>query len=321
MSCGVEVTDAVSTKPLTRRLAVVLGMHRSGTSVLTRGLKTLSFVLGDDLMPPTDDNPTGFFEDLRFYRLNKAILKRINLQWDSLTRPDPTVLTSRPFLKARKNAIALLNNQLELTPNFALKDPRFCQLLSFWKPVFYEAGVDPCYVISVRHPYEVAQSLLRRNDIPTADGIFLWFNHMLAAVVDTQESKRVFVSYDRLLGAPQAELIRLAEACEMPRPKTDAVTSFCERFLDPRLRHHEANETSQFETHGSYDLVLQFYETLEELAYSRPCEPVGMPPETLNTFATFRNQIERLYERIDELKSPLHTADANSGEKPVSNPT
>ena len=44
-------------------VVVVLGMHRSGTSALTKALELFGIDLGTDLLPPQDDNPKGFFED------------------------------------------------------------------------------------------------------------------------------------------------------------------------------------------------------------------------------------------------------------------
>ena len=48
------------------KLFVVVGMHRSGTSIVSRLLNLLGAHLGpeDDLMPPKPDNPTGFWEAL-----------------------------------------------------------------------------------------------------------------------------------------------------------------------------------------------------------------------------------------------------------------
>lgn len=44
-----------------RRVIVVLGMHRSGTSVFARGLPVLGVELGDRLMAPDPYNPRGFW--------------------------------------------------------------------------------------------------------------------------------------------------------------------------------------------------------------------------------------------------------------------
>ncbi|MBV5267025.1 MAG: hypothetical protein JZU67_00575, partial [Burkholderiaceae bacterium] len=48
-------------------LIFVLGMHRSGTSAITRGLQVLGVSLGENLLPPVLlDNPKGYFEDVDF---------------------------------------------------------------------------------------------------------------------------------------------------------------------------------------------------------------------------------------------------------------
>ena len=40
---------------------LVLGMHRSGTSMFTRALNLLGMELGQPLMAPQPDNPKGFW--------------------------------------------------------------------------------------------------------------------------------------------------------------------------------------------------------------------------------------------------------------------
>ena len=50
---------------------VVLGMHRSGTSAITRGLEVLGASLGNRLMPPfVGNNDKGFFEDVDINAFN-----------------------------------------------------------------------------------------------------------------------------------------------------------------------------------------------------------------------------------------------------------
>ena len=47
---------------------VVLGMHRSGTSAITRGLQALNVNLGEQLLPAVpNDNDKGFFEKMKEY--------------------------------------------------------------------------------------------------------------------------------------------------------------------------------------------------------------------------------------------------------------
>ncbi|MEZ7943527.1 MAG: hypothetical protein QMC20_06265, partial [Halioglobus sp.] len=67
------------------RLIVVLGMHRSGTSAITRALKVLGVDLGGRLLLAADgddgDNETGFWEDIDFNGLNIELLRVIDKDW------------------------------------------------------------------------------------------------------------------------------------------------------------------------------------------------------------------------------------------------
>ncbi len=70
------------------RLVLVLGMHRSGTSTLARGLRVLGVALGKNLLPAHPCNPKGFFEDAGLYAFNKALLAQLGLTWRSPEAPD-----------------------------------------------------------------------------------------------------------------------------------------------------------------------------------------------------------------------------------------
>ena len=48
---------------------VVLGMHRSATSLIAKGLDAVCH-MGDDMLEPAKDNPEGFYENKRFLDLN-----------------------------------------------------------------------------------------------------------------------------------------------------------------------------------------------------------------------------------------------------------
>ena len=59
-----------------KSIIVVLGMHRSGTSAITRGLMVLGVELGDHLMPPApNNNDKGFFEDIDVNAINVELYR------------------------------------------------------------------------------------------------------------------------------------------------------------------------------------------------------------------------------------------------------
>ena len=77
-------------------------MHRSGTSVVARGLQVLGVCLGDNLMAAKLDNPKGFWEDLDINAFNIEMLNALGGEWHDL-RPlaerDVDTLIGKGFLE------------------------------------------------------------------------------------------------------------------------------------------------------------------------------------------------------------------------------
>src|SRR5688500_3885472 len=117
-----------------KRLIVVLGMHRSGTSAVARSLQVMNVALGDNLMPALKDvNEAGFWEDLDIYTLNDELLNSIGSSWHHLSPIQPvdvdTLRTNDGFAKAS----TLLQQKLGKNEVLVFKDPRTAKLLPFWK--------------------------------------------------------------------------------------------------------------------------------------------------------------------------------------------
>ena len=64
-----SVSPTLSSPPV-----AIVGMHRSGTSMVAKLLQQAGLFLGEeaDLMPPAEENPEGFFEHLGFVRTDRA---------------------------------------------------------------------------------------------------------------------------------------------------------------------------------------------------------------------------------------------------------
>ena len=68
-----------------KTLIVILGMHRSGTSLITRSIEALNVLFTNNLMPPAiDDNPKGFFEDVDITEFNDGLLRFCGYSWSHL---------------------------------------------------------------------------------------------------------------------------------------------------------------------------------------------------------------------------------------------
>src|SRR5438477_7506691 len=81
----------------------IAGMHRSGTSMVTRMLALCGLDLGPDaeLLPPAADNPDGFFENMRFAALNQLALAALGGRWDAPPTP-PGDWSRHPALRRHR---------------------------------------------------------------------------------------------------------------------------------------------------------------------------------------------------------------------------
>ena len=82
---------------------VILGMHRSGTSLIARALANAGLAVGepDDLLVDQEDNPHGFYERRDVVALDDALLEHQNATWFATTQP-----TLPAFSTVRNNQFA-----------------------------------------------------------------------------------------------------------------------------------------------------------------------------------------------------------------------
>jgi hypothetical protein len=225
---------------LNNTLVVVLGMHRCGTSVITRGLQVMGVNLGESLMPASEaNNDKGFWEDTGVNELNIQLLDAIGHSWHSLTPVLAEEWQQPSVEKFKLAAIQLLRSRFEKTDCFGVKDPRMARTLPFWRPIFEHLGLQVRYVIACRNPANAVRSLASRDSFDLEKGYLLWLEHMLLSVRYSQGQARVFVDYDRMLQSPERELQRMASALDLPfDPESDELEVYKKAFLESSLRHH-----------------------------------------------------------------------------------
>lgn len=216
-----------------QRIIAVLGMHRSGTSLATRGLQALGTSLGDDLLPADVHNPTGYWENAALVHLNDRLLAAQGLHWDAACVQPKQVPDRDRF---NREGCELLRNLFGAASLVGVKDPRLSRLLWFWQPIFRELQLKASYLLVVRDPREVVGSLQARSPISASEAHFLWMLHYLDALKDKDESALVVVSYEDLVAAPAAALRRVSIGLALPRSAAieDAIELFG-AFVDENL--------------------------------------------------------------------------------------
>ena len=239
------IPHATNTRAAAATAILVLGMHRSGTSAVTRVLNLRGAELGRDLLPPKQDNERGFWENRAILEQHETLLAGLGLRWLDLVDLPEGWQRSAPARRFVAELPAVLKQQFDGSRLVTVKDPRLSLLAPLWIEALAATGVRPTFVITIRHPHEVAASLERRDGLTRAQSQLLWLQHLVDAERATRGQPRVFVHYERLLADWRTELQRIGAQLAIDWPTAPAVfDAAVTQFLAPALRHHRANDAA-----------------------------------------------------------------------------
>lgn len=254
-----------------KNVYVVLGMARSGTSAIARGLKALGVDLGEQLTPGDKAwNPKGFFEDTDIvYKINRGVLYALDYSWTSLNTLDAQCINNSALVDIKNYAVELLQKRMSTTNYWGFKDPRTAKLLPFWQDIFKTLNLNDQYVIALRNPLASAYSYQKVSGTEIEEGLLLWLMHLILAIDGTHSKKRIVVSYDFMLQDPRAQLLRIHRDLNIPMPMDEKeVEEYTNKFLDKNLHHYEYSYEN-LKAHAATSIVplcLHVYTTLVKLA-------------------------------------------------------
>ena len=221
---------------------IILGSGRSGTSMVAGTLAQAGYFMGEQLLPPNNANPKGFFEDIEVNAINEDIL-------DSVAPKRPKILGNLFFryipLHYQRWLLALpLDKTPTSTPTidsriekivanqpYCLKDPRFSYTLPVWYPFLKNSVL----VVVFREPMATAKSIAKEcKDDPrlhsltmdTERALAVWdcmYRHILKIALENSEW--LFIHFDQVL---------TQEGCERIEEHTGAKVDFS--FPEKRLK-------------------------------------------------------------------------------------
>ncbi len=195
-------------------LVLVLGFHRSGTSLITKSLECLGVELGPLANWSAPDNPSGFWEDREILALDQVIMAAAGGSWDTLGDLVFTHEIIRNFAPVARRIAA---NRLREMPLWGLKEPRMCRLLPFWRPIFNDVADKVSVVHVTREPGDVARSLLRRNGMEQDYALRLrdLYEDDLKEDINTDWSY-ASVTYEEMLSDPAHIIYEMSKLLNLP---------------------------------------------------------------------------------------------------------
>lgn len=216
------------------RPLIILGMHRSGTTLLSRLLRQAGIFMGSTRGAATD-------ESLFFQNLNRAVFDVVHAHWD---QPQPLLealqtpelsqllvhtvhaeLNKRPWSYLGAKGLRY-NSVTALPPIWGWKDPRTTYTLPLWLQLFPQARV----VFIYRNGIDVAQSLYYRNRKLMHSKQFSARCYALEGAFELWEMyNQQCLAQTSALPAEQLHVIRYEDMITEPKQHLEEVLRFLEQ--------------------------------------------------------------------------------------------
>lgn len=236
------------------RRIIVLGVMRSGTSLTAELVRLWGAYAGsaNHLWESNINDPRGYgyMEYIPLQNLNNELLDHNDRVPPPVEALDQKVLNlgfreQGENLLQSMDALSLKNHATE----WVWKDARLPLTLPFWTNLWG----DVIYVITVRHPAEIALSLAQaaqidKENLPYSAGFTYWQYCMLQVLAYTQQSQRkLFIAYDQLINHPLQECTRLSNFLDENCGKSSHDAQMRIEAMLPRVaknQQHQHYETS-----------------------------------------------------------------------------
>lgn len=257
-----------------RRLILIVGTHRSGTSTLAGCLHTARIPFGGPLLAATPENPKGYFEHQAVVYAHDLILSRHESSWVDLARAGVS-WGYRDEAQIVESIQEVISGITGAETSFAIKDPRMTLFLPQWEAAATAVGWEPYWILVVRDPVGTIASLVKRDRLAPEHAQGIWQRDLHAAARFLPGRPHQVISYEALLAKPGPTLEPLIAAGVLAAENLAAAAAFVDQSLD----HSGDARRTHLRFAGNDALALRDH--LEIAARAGQC--LG-PPPTMRPF-------------------------------------
>lgn len=241
-----------------KRLILVSGPGRSGTSLCMASLSAAGIEIAGGKAEKTEQNLEGLYEHSHIREINSKLQ---DIVFKGSIAPNPNSWGYVPGVTQCRNKI---KKELEhiFCSNIciAIKDPRIANLLPVYISILNKMRVLPVYILCIRHPADVGDSMARQYLSDPSLGQHIWFVRTLWFLYHS--GCRVFLMhYEDWFNRPKAVVDAL---CKYLKGSDLQIRTFnANLVIDKRLRR--INEAGRIVHPGA----AQLYSLLTDLRFDR----------------------------------------------------
>jgi hypothetical protein len=261
--------------------------------------------LGDNFLPPDRHNKGGYWEDAEIQALNIEMLQATKCEWHHLASISENNVATLRTLGYQTRAREILRRKIGTAHVVGLKDPRITKLLPFWKEVFKTCDVEISYVLVIRNPLSVIQSLEKRDKLDPVHSLYLWLEYNIAALANGIGGLDAIVDYDRLVQSPTKAVAILAKRLNLPTDSTE-MAAFENEFLNHKNRHSVYNLDDLVQDSLCPNLICKIYASMlsasasdGRLSYSHLEEEISLWSAELDRMQPLFHHIDSLFRQIE----------------------
>jgi len=291
-----------------RELILVVGVGRSGTSVLTGVLGQLGVHIPQPEVRADATNPRGFGEPRWVVDFHSRLLRQRRVTVND-ARPAAWESTAAAAADPAVNAALLewLRAQVGQADAVVVKDPRTVWLLPLWMGCAAELGIAPSFVTMLRHPAETVASARKSYGTwqSEASRAAAWVNVALETERLTRGARRAFLRYDDLLADWSREVARVGAQLDLPLLRDLDRSAFPEvdGFVDPSLHRNRATWEDANVPAPLRELAEEAWQRLQPLAAAG-----GDTPEVRAALDEARASFQTLYAEAEQIAQSSITA-------------
>ncbi len=179
-----------------KKAIVVVGMMRSGTSILMKLLQQAGVFIGDAQRSANSELPGSV-------SINTAIMQAFGVNYFDGSKPMPMRWDTDERVSGWVNHVKkILDKKIGNQQLWGHKEPRVCLTFPVWEKAIEERGDKICPILAIRNPLDVAVSLKTKHGMKRRDSMIMWEMVVQDAVDNLRHYEYPIVYYPDLLNNP-----------------------------------------------------------------------------------------------------------------------